>query len=65
MLLIALFLIICFVAQGDLRLAGIGSNATAGRVEVFINGIWGTVCDDQFEADRNAAIVVCRQLGFQ
>ncbi|XP_061490764.1 neurotrypsin-like isoform X4 [Rhineura floridana] len=39
-----------------------GDSTKEGRVEVFLNGQWGSVCDYSW-TDRDAA-VVCRQLGY-
>ena len=47
--------------NGDLRLVD-GLNITEGRIEIFIDGEWGTVCDDFWSVANS--IVVCRQLGF-
>lgn len=41
----------------------IGSEFEKGRLEIYHNGVWGTVCDDDFEAQD--AQVTCMALGFR
>uniref|UniRef100_A0A3B4X2Y0 HHIP-like protein 1 n=1 Tax=Seriola lalandi dorsalis TaxID=1841481 RepID=A0A3B4X2Y0_SERLL len=47
---------------GSVRLVSTDGLSDRGRVEIFIRGEWGTVCDDLFTS--KAGTVVCRQLGF-
>lgn len=49
------------ITDGQVKL--VDGNSNSGRLEVYHNGIWGTVCDDGFTLDN--ARVVCRQLGFR
>ncbi|XP_056006896.1 deleted in malignant brain tumors 1 protein-like [Ostrea edulis] len=39
-----------------------GENPWTGRVEIRHNGIWGTICDSDF--DEKEAEVICRMLGY-
>ena len=53
---------ICFTAclvEGEVRL----SNELSGRLEVCLNGRWGTVCIGEWDAEETG--VVCQQLGRQ
>ena len=56
-----LFTYLAFCTTGQLKLVG-GNIANEGRVEICVNNLWGTVCDNSWES--NDAAVVCRQLGY-
>ena len=51
--------------DGDLRLVDNVNNhinVSSGRLEVYVDGVWGTVCNIAFDIlDANIA---CRELGY-
>ena len=58
---VALLLILTMGSAQKVRLVG-GPTPQEGRLEVYYNGTWGTVCDNGFT--DAAARVVCYMLGY-
>ena len=49
--------------EGDTGLVssdGYVNSTTEGRVEICFNGVWGTVCDEEWDTLKSE--IVCRQL---
>ena len=47
--------------DNDFRLVG-GSN-TSGRIEVCVDGLWGTICANSL--DDETAAEICKQIGLK
>ncbi|XP_065835352.1 CD5 antigen-like isoform X3 [Oscarella lobularis] len=54
----------CRVSDDEARVRLVdGTSPNEGRVEVYVDGEWGTICGDS-SWDINSADVVCHQVGF-
>ena len=49
-------------SNGTIRLMG-GNFTSEGRVEICVNNVWGTICDDGWSEQETT--VVCNQLGYE
>ena len=47
----------------NIRLAG-GIDKSQGRVEIGLDGVWGTICHYASDINIIEATVICRQLGY-
>lgn len=50
-------------SQYGIRLITASDDIGGGRVEVYHNGEWGTICDKNWSEE--AAELVCRELGYR
>lgn len=56
-----MFILLCYVdASRAVRLVG-GNSPSEGRVQVYSDGVWNGICED--DLNNRAATVVCRSLG--
>ena len=58
---VVLFRAVASQQEGDLRLSGYGASRLAGRLEIYLDSQWGTVCGGD-DTTNTVAKVACRQL---